>query len=57
MLHHEEDREVVVPIQGRCPQCGGHIQWVDMMKELSLRERGAKEVEALLKVKKRRTKT
>ncbi|KXH68684.1 GIY-YIG catalytic domain-containing protein [Colletotrichum salicis] len=57
MLHNEEDREVVVPIQGHCPQCGGQIQWVDMMKELSLRERGAKEIEALLKVKKRRTKT
>ncbi|KAK1637862.1 GIY-YIG catalytic domain-containing protein [Colletotrichum phormii] len=57
MLHNEEDRGVVVPIQGHCPQCGGQIQWVDMMKELSLRERGAKEIEALLKVKKRRTKT
>ncbi|KAJ0159042.1 Structure-specific endonuclease subunit SLX1 [Colletotrichum tanaceti] len=57
MLHNEGDQQAVVPIQGRCPQCAGHVRWVDMMKELTLRERGAKVVETLLKKKKRRTKT
>ncbi|OLN89082.1 Structure-specific endonuclease subunit SLX1 [Colletotrichum chlorophyti] len=56
MLHHEGEQQAVVPVQGRCPQCGGNVRWVDMMKELTLRERGSKEIETLLKNKKRRTK-
>ncbi|KAK3359614.1 giy-yig catalytic domain-containing protein [Lasiosphaeria hispida] len=44
----------VIPIEGRCPKCEGHIQWVDMMKELTLRIRGKKDVEKLLKAKRRR---
>ncbi|KAK4211487.1 hypothetical protein QBC37DRAFT_426888 [Rhypophila decipiens] len=44
----------IIPIQGRCPSCGGEVQWADMMKELSLRLRGTKEVDKLLKVKKKR---
>ncbi|KDN69266.1 putative GIY-YIG catalytic domain-containing protein [Colletotrichum sublineola] len=57
MLRNEGEQQAVVPIQGRCPKCGGHVRWLDMMKELTLRERGAKEIDALLKKKKRRTKT
>ncbi|KAK0720158.1 hypothetical protein B0H67DRAFT_575200 [Lasiosphaeris hirsuta] len=44
----------IIPIEGRCPKCGGQIQWVDMMKELTLRLRGKKDVEKLLKAKRRR---
>lgn len=39
----------VIPQQCTCPSCGGPIRWGDMMKELTLRERGGKEVEKLLK--------
>ena len=44
----------MLPIQGRCPKCDGDVQWVDMMKELTLRIRGQREVEKLLKAKRRR---
>ncbi|KAM7204718.1 hypothetical protein V8F20_003502 [Naviculisporaceae sp. PSN 640] len=44
----------IIPIQGTCPSCGGEVQWADMMKELSLRMRGSKEVDKLLKIKKKR---
>ncbi|KAF4873237.1 Structure-specific endonuclease subunit SLX1 [Colletotrichum siamense] len=56
-LRREEGAlQAVVPIQGRCPQCRGEVRWVDMMKELTLRERGTKEIEALLKKKRKRAK-
>jgi len=44
----------ILPIQGKCPKCGGMVEWVDMMKELTLRMRGGKEVDKLLKVKRKR---
>ncbi|KAG8669421.1 Slx4p interacting protein [Fusarium poae] len=50
-----EDEGVVVPLSCRCPSCDGNINWIDMMKELTLRIRGPKEVTKLLK-KPRRTK-
>lgn len=46
---------IVIPDACTCPSCGGDIRWGDMIKELSLRIRGPKEVEKLLK-KKRRSK-
>ncbi|KAJ1329666.1 structure-specific endonuclease subunit SLX1 [Microdochium nivale] len=39
----------ILPVAGHCPSCGGVARWVDMMKELTLRVRGPKEVEKLLK--------
>lgn len=51
-----ERQDNFLPVDGRCPKCSGEIQWVDMMKELTLRMRGPKEVDKLLK-KKRATKT
>jgi len=50
-----EDKGILIPISCTCPSCGGKINWVDMMKELTLRIRGPKEVTKLLK-KPRRTK-
>ena len=47
----------ILPLQGNCPKCGGHVQWAEMMKELTLRTRAPKEVEKLLKRKKRRVTT
>ncbi|KAH7250282.1 uncharacterized protein BKA55DRAFT_644601 [Fusarium redolens] len=51
----DEPKETLLPLSCTCPSCGGKINWSDMMKELTLRVRGPKEVAKLLK-KKRRTK-
>jgi structure-specific endonuclease subunit SLX1 len=51
------DEETLVPIKGNCPSGNTELRWVDVVKELSLRMRGQKEVEKLLKVKRvRKTK-
>ncbi|KAI0158049.1 structure-specific endonuclease subunit SLX1 [Hypoxylon sp. FL1284] len=55
MLGKEADEDII-PISGTCPQCKGKVVWGDLMKEMSLRMRGPKEVEKLLKKpRKRRT--
>ncbi|KAI0965267.1 GIY-YIG catalytic domain-containing protein [Xylaria arbuscula] len=41
--------EDIIPISGRCPKCEGEVVWGDMMKEMSLRLRGQKEVDKLLR--------
>jgi structure-specific endonuclease subunit SLX1 len=45
------DKDALVPILGRCPSCKAELKWIDVVKELSLRLRGQKEVDKLLKVK------
>ncbi|RMJ16696.1 hypothetical protein CDV36_003607 [Fusarium kuroshium] len=50
-----EDEGTMIPRSCTCPSCYDEIQWGDMMKELTLRVRGPKEVEKLLR-KPRRTK-
>lgn len=50
----QEGRDAVIPVQGRCPSCQADVRWDDMMKELTLRTRGPKEVTRLLKPTKRR---
>lgn len=52
----EGGEENVVPIQGSCPHCGEVMRWVDVVKDVTLRMRGEKEVERLLRVKKTRGK-
>lgn len=44
----------IVPTSGSCPSCGTKLQWVELVKELSLRMRGEKEIQKLLKVRKPR---
>lgn len=39
----------LVPTAGKCKSCGRTMRWVDIVKEVTLRMRGAKEVEGLLK--------
>jgi structure-specific endonuclease subunit SLX1 len=39
----------IIPQDCSCPSCGGHVRWGDMMKELSLRVRGSKDVQKLVK--------
>ncbi|KAE9364672.1 hypothetical protein N431DRAFT_354204 [Stipitochalara longipes BDJ] len=46
-----DEEEALVPVTGQCSACNSEIKWVDVVKELSLRIRGQKEVEKLLKEK------
>jgi structure-specific endonuclease subunit SLX1 len=39
----------LVPVDGKCKSCNGALKWVNVVKEITLRMRGAKEVEKLLK--------
>lgn len=45
----ENDDDVLLPMEGSCPKCGGAVRWGDMMRELTLRARGQKEVDKLLR--------
>jgi structure-specific endonuclease subunit SLX1 len=45
----------LVPVAGKCKSCHGTIKWVDVGKEVTLRLRGAKEVENLLKEPRKKT--
>lgn len=47
-LGSDESQEVV-PIEGQCPRCQTTLRWVDLVKELSLRMRGRKEIERVMK--------
>lgn len=47
------DEESLLPVRGTCPECKTEQSWVDIVKELSLRMRGQKEVEKLLKKRRR----
>ncbi|KAM0255463.1 hypothetical protein ACHAQJ_005763 [Trichoderma viride] len=52
-LAGDDDPQAMIPNSCECPSCSGEIRWGDMVKELSLRTRGAGEVEKLLKKKRR----
>ncbi len=39
----------VVPTRGPCPVCKQELQWIELVKEMSLRARGEKELAQLLK--------
>ncbi|KAK4542242.1 hypothetical protein LTR36_006895 [Oleoguttula mirabilis] len=54
-LQAGSNHEAIVPTTGNCPGCSTKLEWVDLVKELSLRMRGEKEVTAIFK-KRRRTK-
>ncbi|KAI9676387.1 MAG: Slx4p interacting protein [Caeruleum heppii] len=45
----KDTEDVVVPIEGHCPGCKGHLRWVEVVKELSLRVRGDKDLEKILR--------
>ena len=49
-----KDPESLVPTTGNCPSCGTKLTWIELVKELSLRMRGEKEVEKIFKVRKTR---
>ena len=54
-LAADKNEDAMVPTSGNCPGCSAKLQWVDLVKELSLRMRGEKEIEAVFR-KRRRTK-
>ncbi|USW51560.1 Putative GIY-YIG endonuclease, Zinc finger, RING/FYVE/PHD-type, GIY-YIG endonuclease superfamily [Septoria linicola] len=43
--------DILTRSTGTCPVCGCGMQWIDLVKELSLRMRGEKEVKAIFKPK------
>lgn len=44
----------IIPVSGRCPGCKEELQWIDLIKELSLRARGEKQVAQIMKKPKER---
>ncbi|KAJ3579861.1 hypothetical protein NPX13_g705 [Xylaria arbuscula] len=46
--------EDIIPISGQCPECKGDVVWGDMVKEMSLRIRGQKEVDKILRKPRKR---
>lgn len=48
-LDKEQQESAVLPTSGKCPQCKSELQWIDLVKEMSLRVRGEAEVAKLLK--------
>lgn len=48
-LAEEGRSDVIVPTQGSCPACKETLSWPDLVRDLSLRVRGEKEVAALFK--------
>ncbi|KAH6893049.1 hypothetical protein B0T10DRAFT_264703 [Thelonectria olida] len=51
-LANEEDGPLI-PMECKCPSCGGEVIWGEMIKELSLRRASLRDVEKILKKKKR----
>ncbi|KAF2140174.1 uncharacterized protein K452DRAFT_319720 [Aplosporella prunicola CBS 121167] len=46
--------DALVPLEGHCPTCAERVAWSDLMRDLSLRLRGEKEVAVLFKPKRRK---
>ena len=40
--------EEVIPVEGDCPSCQKRLKWVDLVRELTLRMRGAKVIDRLM---------
>lgn len=55
-LAAEAASNTVVPTEGDCPSCQTRLRWKDLVRDLSLRLRGEKEVTALFKERKGRKK-
>lgn len=53
-IEDEKASAAVTPISGRCLGCKAELQWIDLIKDLSLRARGEKEVAQMMKKPKER---
>ncbi|KAF2245948.1 GIY-YIG-domain-containing protein [Trematosphaeria pertusa] len=51
-LAEEGTQDALIPIEGTCPGCHAPVKWGTLVKELSLRMYGQKEIEAMFKPKK-----
>jgi len=54
-LNDRRGDEILIPILGYCPGCKAELQWIDLVREMSLRVRGKKEVAQLMKKPRERT--
>lgn len=52
----QSNDDELLPLEGNCPNCGVKHKWVDLVKVMSLRLRGEKEVKKIFKVRKPRAK-
>ncbi|KAF1991143.1 hypothetical protein K402DRAFT_409971 [Aulographum hederae CBS 113979] len=48
-LQQEQNSQAMLPTEGKCPKCHKTVQWAGMVRDLSLRTRGEKELEKLFK--------
>ena len=48
-LRDQGPASALVPVLGNCPSCKAELHWIDLVKEMSLRARGQKEVDQLMK--------
>ena len=53
-IENEGTGAAIIPVSGRCPGCKEELQWIDLIKEFSLRTRGEKQVAQLMKKPKER---
>ena len=44
----------LLPVSGNCVQCSGEHQWIDLVKEMSIRQRGGKDLAKLMKEPRKR---
>lgn len=44
-------KDTIVPTSGNCPKCDAVLMWVDLVRDLSLRMRGEREIKAIFKPK------
>lgn len=51
-LEAEKRGLFTIPRAGKCPHCRSELQWIDMVKEMSLRVRGKSELARLIKKRK-----
>ena len=49
----DDATSLLFPKGGNCPSCKANLSWPELMKEMTLRVRGAKEVQKILRHKKR----
>ncbi|KAF2727834.1 hypothetical protein EJ04DRAFT_505083 [Polyplosphaeria fusca] len=53
-LREEGLPDALLPLGGTCPGCHSPVRWSTLVNELSLRTRGQREIEKLLKIKRRK---
>jgi len=55
-LAADDKKNVLLPIQGQCPQCNHELQWTELVREASLRLRGEEVVNKMLNPRGRKVK-